>query len=65
MNFISKISLKDATKMAAYASGIKACLEVYDCYEYLYNSTLLMQYLYIVAWIVITIFFFSLYKNMN
>jgi len=60
----SNLSIKGATKIVAYASAIKAflCICPFFFDMYFYSIVPLIQ---TAAWIAISAFFFTLYKNMK
>ena len=60
----TNIGVKRATKIVAYASASKAVLGIfpYLYYWYFYD---IMLFIHPIGWIVISIFFFTLYKNMQ
>ena len=61
---ISNISVKGAAKAVAYASICKAILLIipYFSVSYFYSF---LPCIYAVAWIAISVFFFTLHKNMQ
>lgn len=61
---LSNVSIKEAAKIVAYASGIKAFLCICPFFFHQYFDTFL-PLVHMVAWIAISAFFFTLHKNMN
>lgn len=61
---LSNLSIKGTTKLVAYASAIKAFLCTYDLLFYGYFDAILTL-AHMAAWIAISAFFFTLYKNMK
>lgn len=67
MTLNTNIGVKEATKIVAYASAFKAVLCICP-YLYYYEYTYIlmhMQFTHLICWIAITVFFFTLYKNMQ
>ena len=61
---LSNASIKGITKIVAYASAIKAFLCICPFFLYQYFSSV-FSLVYMAAWIAISAFFFTLYKNMK
>ena len=61
---ISKLTIKATTKIVAYASALKAVLCICPIFIDGYYVTIL-SLVYTSTWIVISAFFFTLYKNMQ
>lgn len=65
----SPISVKGATKIVTYTCALKAVLYLWtfcnaSYYDYIHPLNI-HPLIYIVAWITISVFFFTLHKNMN
>jgi hypothetical protein len=63
-NILSNVTIKSATKIVAYASAIKAFLCICLFFIYLFSDYYL-PLVHAAAWIAISAFFFTLYKNMK
>lgn len=61
---ISNVSIKGITKIVAYASAIKAVLCISPIFIYGYFSGL-YPFIHATAWMAISLFFFTLHKNMK
>lgn len=61
---LSNASIKGITKIVAYASAIKAFLYICPFFLNQYFSSV-FSLVYMAAWIAISAFFFTLYKNMK
>ena len=61
---ISNLSLKGTAKIVAYASALNAffCLSQILFEGYFYDN---IPFIHTAAWIVVSVFFFTLYKNMK
>ena len=61
---LSNVSIKGATKTVGYASAIKAFLCICPFFFYQYFDSI-FPLIYTAAWIAISVFFFTLHKNMK
>lgn len=61
---LSKVTIKDATKIVAYTSAIKAFLCICPILiEQVVSS--IIPFIHMAAWAAISVFFFTLHKNMR
>ena len=61
---ISNLTIKASTKIVAYASALKAILCIIPILIDSYFSSVI-PFSYTIAWLVISVFFFTLHKNMQ
>lgn len=61
---LSKVTIKDATKIVAYTCAIKAFLCICPIlFEQAFSS--IIPFVHMAAWVAISVFFFTLHKNMR
>lgn len=62
---ISNITIKGTTKIVAYASLLKAILVLWPFLYYGWFGNIISFFMETAVWVVISVFFFTLHKNMK